>query len=245
MFSTSWAVRMSLLTVATQRPSTPSSGANDWTSLLSVVVPIITALAPYLFNYLSERRAQRDWNAILRAIDVYMRWAEIGDVKSLLLLQRFINISIEKQASPKRGTGTYVFGALGLIINAYLIVRSITNGKPPLAIPAFVSSILMVLMLVSTRRNLAGHEEAMNDSIAEFNDLLINEARSLRQTVSDDSAFETLEKEREMNARLANLLSPEDPFARRLYRSALDKAGSALRRDADMQVQDGSEQNDL
>ena len=221
---------------------TSSPGVTDWATIFAVVIPVVTALVPQLFSYLSERRAQRDWNGILKAIDVYNRWAEIGDTKSILLLQQFIDSSIKRQASPRRSTGTYVVGAFGLLGNAYLALSSIANGKPFLAVPACVSFALMMLMLVRLHRGITQYEDEMNGIIAESEGSLEEEVSSLRQAIRGDLTLEALEKEREMNARLANLLSPSDPFARRLYRSALDKAGVTPDRDVEKQVQNSIEQ---
>lgn len=227
MFSTSWAVRMSLLAIAAQQLSTPSSSATDWTSLLSVVVPILTALAPYLFGYLSEKRAQRDWNGIAKAIDVYSRWVEIGDIKAVLLLKRFIDTSIVGLTKPVRNTGIFLFSVAALMGDVLIAVESVLQGNPYQAIPALISLVLISVMLYRLYRNLEKYEESLNSIAVEYNECVDSMSDCFGRGAVSDAALEALGKESQAALRLADFLSHGDPLRRRFYLSALDKASAA------------------
>lgn len=233
-------VRTSLLAIATQQSSASLPGAADWTSLFSIAVPILTALVPSLFGYLSERRAQRDWNGILKAIDIYSRWAEIGDIKAVLLLKRFIDTSIVGLTKPVRSAGIFLFGAGALIGDVLIAWSSFSRGNPRQAIPALVSLVLILVMLYRLYRNLEKYEESLNCIPVEYSECVDSMSDCFGRCGVSDAALEALEKESQAAVRLADSLSHGDPLRRRFYLSALDKA-SAARQSAGEQSQDSGE----
>lgn len=220
-----------ILAFAAQQANTPSSVAIDWSTVLPVVASIVTVLVPPLFDYLAERRALRDWTSILKAVDVYSRWAEIGNLKTVLRLKRFIDNSIEQRAKAPSEVWRYAVPVLCILGEATLALWVLIRGNPQLAIPAIIAIALMVTMLrASIVRNNRRKENLYG--IDDMYDELVGKAASTAsQMVGYDLVYKTLAKENEMDARMAEIFSSGDPLTRRLYLSALEKERRAHSQD--------------
>ncbi len=224
-----------MLALATQQANSPTSAAIDWPTVLPVVISIVTVLVPPFFDYLAERRALRDWASILKAIDVYSRWAEIGDLKTVLRLKRFIDILIEQQAKAPSDVWRYAIPVICILIEAALALWVLIRGNLLSAVPVIIAITLMVMML---RRSIAFNnmrKQSLYGIDDMYDELMGKAANTASQIVGYDLVYKTLEKENEMDARMAEIFSSGDPLTRRLYLSALEKERRTHSQDTDEQ----------
>ena len=203
-------------------------GEVDYQMLLSsIVAPIIVALLSQIASLISLRRADRGWDGIIKAIEVYGLWADRCSDETVARLRVFIDREIDRIVKPLSESLVISLALVFLFCDGAVFFWGLKHRIWLSVCSAGLSFVSITYQLVQVHLLKKESAIAKKDQNKRHKELVDDIASILGmiQIKGDMIGFiEHLEEEKEIGVRLAELFAEGDPYVRKLILQAISRA---------------------